>query len=699
MEKTVQPPPRLLLGAALLFWGAMTGRPLMGLIVALIVEGANWIRFRWDFNTTACSRAWRISIALTAITGVLIWLDGDRYTALPKLITWFPLLFLPLQFVQSYGLSDRIPLNSLSFFAHLHRERNRRLGLGDSVIHFNFGNPYFVTAAIAASLGTYAQQAAFLPGLIILGGWLVFSRVKARPFALAAIIVIAGLLGLGGQLGMERLYRWATDRDMPGGYPRTDPTVSRTSIGSLGRIKQSPDMLWRLTPLNDNAPPRLLRLASYNSYKRISWQNELPDELLETLEEDGNDFRNLPTLELEPGIPHFLMREKMTGTDILKSMPSFRLRGASQSEAPIPLPGSASSLLHFELDDIEINPLGTVRVFPKRSIIDGTVRWGDRIAPESPPWPKQDLAVNSKEIDAIRQTADALGLRELPTTAAKTARIRKWFEEEFTYTRYLTIGPARMAKPTAITIFLTNGKRGHCEYFATAATLLLREAGVPARYCVGYAVMEKDNDRGEFVIRGTHGHAWTRVWDAETAAWTDFDPTPPGWLAMETSRESGSMWLADAFQRFQEDFFLWRNRPANRLGATIVMWLLGGGVLSFIVRRLWRSKLLVGGNAPARAAAGARTPLHDLEKQARRILGPRPPGVTFAHWLSRLAGLGLPAADLEEAIRLHQRLRFDPTPPPAAAQSRLQALAAALAPTLKRAKRRSHKAQSQQGHA
>ena len=110
METSVHKPPRLLLGAALLFWGGMTGNPFLALIAALIIEAANWMRFRWDFNNTANSRAWRLSMALFIITGTLIWLDGDRYSALPKLLIWLPLLFFPLQFVQSYGLRDAMPL-------------------------------------------------------------------------------------------------------------------------------------------------------------------------------------------------------------------------------------------------------------------------------------------------------------------------------------------------------------------------------------------------------------------------------------------------------------------------------------------------------------------------------------------------------------------------------------------------------------
>jgi protein-glutamine gamma-glutamyltransferase len=664
----------------------MSGHPLMGLVVALLVEGANWIRFRWDFDSTACSLAWRISMALILIAGVLIWLDSDRYTALPKLFVWLPMLLLPLQFVQSYGLRDRMPLNSFSFFSHLHRERNRRLGRGNSVIHFNFGNPYIVVAVMASSLGVNAQQTAFLPGLVILGGWLVFSRVKARPFALFALVLIAAMIGLGGQIGMRKLYNWATDRNAAEGFPDTDPTANKTSIGSLGRIKQSPEMLWRLKAFDGSKAPRLLRLASYNRYKGIAWKNQIPESPGETPDEEGSDFRNLGTREFKAGDPYYLLREKMTARDLLRPLPTFRLRGASRSEAPFPLPGSAASLQRFDLEGIEINPLGTVRVFPKRSIIDGIVRWNDTTSPESPPWPEQDLEISVLERQTIQETAAMLGLHDLPTTAAKVARIRQWFQAEFSYTRYLTIGQAHFAKPTAISVFLTNSKRGHCEYFATAATLLLREAGVPTRYCVGYAVMERDMERNEFVIRGVHGHAWTRVWDEERSTWSDFDPTPVGWLGMETGGESKSMWLADSYQRFKEDFFLWRNRPANRVGATAVMWLLGGGVFAFVARRLWRSKLALDAKGASAAALRSRTPLHTLERQARRILGPRPPGVTFSAWLGGLSEQGVPTAELDEAIALHQRLRFDPAPQPAATQTRLQALAAEIGPLLKRAK-------------
>ena len=686
MPTEVQPPPRLLLGASLLFWGAMSGNATMGLITALLLEGANWIRFRWDFDHIAASRAWRISMLLTVIAGTLIWLDGDRYTALPKLMVWLPMLLLPLQFVQSYGLRNEMALNSLSFFSALHRQRNRRLGLGDAVIHFNFGNPYFVVAIIASSLGRHAETWIFLPGLVILGGWLVFSRVKARPFALTIILLTAGMMGFGGKIGMKKLHDWATNRTSDESYTGTDLTVSKTSIGSLGKIKQSPEMLWRIKIIEGGRVPRLLRLATYNRYKLISWRTELPSSYAEVIEEN-DAFTILATRELKPDEPFYMLREEMTEQDLLKPLPSFRIRGAIRPEDPIPLPGDASSLVNFELDGLESNPLGTVRVFPKRAIIDGIVRWQDSAVSEEQPWPEYDLEINTLERETLEKVVVDLGLRDLPTTAEKIACIRRWFMDEFTYTRYLTITRAPFGKPTAISIFLTTSKRGHCEYFATAAALLLRAADVPARYCVGFAVMERDMKRNEFVIRGTHGHAWTRVWDDSKNLWIDFDPTPPNWLAAETQGATKSRGFTDAYQRLKEDFFLWRNRPTNRLGASLVMWSLGLGTLTFIGRRLWKSKLVVAKDAVGNPIPPERiTALHRLEKQARRVLGPRPAGVTFPAWLRGLAGHCIPEKDLEEALEIHQRIRFDPDPPPASGESRLQTLAEAIAAKIRTAK-------------
>ena len=424
MDSAIQPPPRLLLGASLLFWGGMTDHSLIGLVLALLVEGAHWIRFRWSFEDTACSLAWRFSMILTVIGGTLIWLDGDRYTALPKLMIWIPVLLFPLQFVQNYGLRDSVALNSFSFFSKLRRERNLRLGLSPSVIRFNFGNPYVILTIVSASLGRNAQQYVFFVGLVLLAGWLVFARVRSRPLALFVVLAFAGIIGISGQIGLNKLYSWVTDRNISGGYSNTDPTTNKTNIGSLGRIKQSPAMLWRLTPEPGTSPPRLLRTASYNRYKGITWTNDFPD-----MDPKGEeDFRDLDVMSSDSGETRLMIRESndLTPADLRKKLPAYKIRGASGTEEPLPLPGDTSSLLDFELEvqleGIQINPMGTVRIFPIRPIIDAKVRWKDDATGEAPPF-EEDLVVSILEQETIEKTVEMLGLREMPTTQAKIARL------------------------------------------------------------------------------------------------------------------------------------------------------------------------------------------------------------------------------------------------------------------------------------
>ena len=57
-----------MLGAALIFWGLMTEHPFIAIGLALLVEGARWMRLRWDFDDSAYIRAWQISVISSAAT-------------------------------------------------------------------------------------------------------------------------------------------------------------------------------------------------------------------------------------------------------------------------------------------------------------------------------------------------------------------------------------------------------------------------------------------------------------------------------------------------------------------------------------------------------------------------------------------------------------------------------------------------------
>lgn len=67
--------------------------------------------------------------------------------------------------------------------------------------------------------------------------------------------------------------------------------------------------------------------------------------------------------------------------------------------------------------------------------------------------------------------------------------------------------------------FLTESRQGFCVHFATAATLIYRECGYPARYVEGYAVPPSAFERQEdgtykAVVTDRMAHAWCETFDA-----------------------------------------------------------------------------------------------------------------------------------------------------------------------------------------
>lgn len=679
----IQPPPRYILGVSLIFWGVMTDRVFSGLLLAILVESAHFLKLRWEFTEESAAKAWQITTVAIAITTALIFLDDSPYLALPNLLTWLPPLLVPMQFIQSFGLRDSLPLSTFSFLAKRRHKRNLRLGLFEQPIHINFGNIYFVAILVSATLGSrpnvmpYSMM--FLPGIVVLTGWRLLSASQSRKLSLFIALVVAGGFSLAGQFGLNRLVDSFGGRG-PGGSP-FNPNSVFTMIGRPGKVALSPDIVWRLSPLEKAPRPTLLRTATYGMFHGSTWVNQ---RLIE--------FRDLDNTEPEQGNIFFLLGEDMTPEvqreSIDPQLPRFSLRGTAFAETPLPLPGDTASLQAFEHDGIEINPLGTVRIFPKRSVISGTVIWNGRGTPDSVPALKEDLSIPNIEREIISSVVREIGLDRETTLEGKLNLLRTWFRQNFKYSTSLSISSSnyRATLRTALSQFLTTNRSGHCEYFATAAALLLREAGIPARYAIGYAVVERDLKRGEYVIRGTHGHSWCRVWDEQNGRWIDFDATPPSWLATPPPTDTFAQKFNDAQKRLREDFSLWRNQPANRLAASLVMLAITLGVLALILRRLWKSKRRLEAVKKATGYAGPvmQTPLNAIEKEAEKRLGVRPMGQPLAAWLMRLHPALPDSRALEEAIELHQRLRFDPLAPEPSQLQRLSDLTHEISATLHR---------------
>ena len=112
--------------------------------------------------------------------------------------------------------------------------------------------------------------------------------------------------------------------------------------------------------------------------------------------------------------------------------------------------------------------------------------------------------------------------------------------DEFKYTldftnvpRDLTIDP--------VEDFISNHKVGHCEYYASALTLMLRSQGIPSRVVVGFKGGDYDEADGFYHFKEKHAHAWVEAYVypnqlvrglrgnrdfANSGAWVTLDPTP-----------------------------------------------------------------------------------------------------------------------------------------------------------------------------
>ena len=101
------------------------------------------------------------------------------------------------------------------------------------------------------------------------------------------------------------------------------------------------------------------------------------------------------------------------------------------------------------------------------------------------------------------------------------ARCRDHLAAGFIYAR-----PGEPGAATDFRSFLEAKGGGHCEYFATALTLVLRLRGVPCRIATGFLVHEWSASESAFTVRARDAHAWVEVLDVEAHRWRTVDPTP-----------------------------------------------------------------------------------------------------------------------------------------------------------------------------
>ncbi|WP_250846917.1 DUF3488 and transglutaminase-like domain-containing protein [Aquisphaera insulae] len=157
------------------------------------------------------------------------------------------------------------------------------------------------------------------------------------------------------------------------------------------------------------------------------------------------------------------------------------------------------------------------------------------------------LTVEESILERLREIAGPIveGLpaegREGVTARARALEAYLRDSGAFGYTLEMSVADPKV---DPVLDFLTNRHEGHCEYFASALTLLLRSVGIPARVVNGFKGGDWNEITKMMSVRQKHAHSWVEALIEEhpidAPLWLTLDPTP-GTEREQSLAQVGSM--------------------------------------------------------------------------------------------------------------------------------------------------------------
>ncbi|HEU5395764.1 MAG TPA: transglutaminase domain-containing protein, partial [Verrucomicrobiae bacterium] len=521
---------------------------------------------------------------------------------------------------------------------------------------------YFFLCLFSSGIHPNLGGVSYYWGQCLLVAWALWPFRSPR-FGLVlwiAALAAAVAVGFGSQTGISGFQHFLE------GYnaqwiarflrQRTDPMQSTTSIGQIGSLKLSGRIVIRLHTPTDEAPPTYLREATYRIYHsaKCTWYAGSL----------RNDFENLSP-EHDQTTWVLLRKTNVASVNIACYLNS-RNPQTGNPLGLLPLPSGVGQLDNLNAYTLQKNGEAAVLAEgPGLVIFDADYSPGATL--DSPPdssTNQLDLEVPTNEVAALKQIIAGLKISGA-TEQQKLSAVAGFFAGHFTYSIWQGKDKLATTNESSLSRFLLTSRSGHCEYFATATVLLLRELKIPARYAVGYAVHEPAGSG--YVVRERDAHAWCLAWDAATKTWIDFDTTPASWVSQEEKRATFWQHFSDfrSWIAFEIAKLRWGQTNLRQyilIGLTPVLLLL---LYQILFRRGQKRRATKESKAPLAPIhwPGLDSEFYLLEQKLARRGLPRQPGESLSLWLERvlqspdLADLRAPARKL---LRLHYRHRFDP---------------------------------------
>lgn len=633
----LRPAPPLILASGLLLWGWQTGFLLYALPMAVILESSLWVKWRWPISDGEFNNIADISGLMFFVLVVYVFIT-DGAGGIFVILTIMPFVLFLLLMVQRYSQRGSMKLSALFISLRRLKEQDSR----EFNREIDLSLPYFLLCILSASAGNQRTIWYFILSSLLIAVALWSFRPRRYHAALwAALLGVSVVMAYGGQIGLRHLHR-SIEISMMQLFSKymwryRDPDRATTAIGSIGRLKLSDRIVLRVMSKGKLARPLLLREASYSRYGYGIWSNTPSDfKLIDSDITPGNW-----TLEPRKGD-----RSVAIATYMIKDT------------GVIPLPQGTTNIRDSNAIQINRNHYGAVRMEAREGWVKYRADYRRGDIEDSPP-DRRDLQIADNYRPDFLRLAREWGLYgKDPRQILQT--VKHNFAEKF---RYSLTQRDRYPRGRYLHNFLFVNRQGHCEFFATATVLLLRAAGIPARYAVGYVVDEYSRLEGNYVVRARDAHAWTLAYI--DGGWRTVDTTPSVWASADSTNASifeplfdFVSWLKYRFARWQSSEQL-KDSPSN----SHLLWLL----VPLVLLLLWRlyGKERISSRVKRDPAVslfeypGRDSALYRLVGELERVGYRRRRGETLGAWFHRLDG-EIRAAGLNEALQLHYRYRFDP---------------------------------------
>ena len=658
--------PPFLLGVALMFWSWQAGWLWLGALAAVAIEVPRFARSRLHFAQADLDRIWNLCFVLFFGAFVVAFVTSDGASALATIadnnsianriealnksgrsvilvLLWLPLIFLPIAIAQAFSVEQRMDWSTFSWWLRRQRAKEVPRSNTPSGRGINVAWPYFALCLLATSAANIRTWH-FPAGIAALAAWaLAAQRTKHVHFAAWAACLISALaLAFAAQIGLRQMQGWVQRMESTliaklisgRGF---EPRENRTALGSIGRMKLSAAIVLRVEA--SNAPPALLREAVYQRF--ISPASWIAPQQLNF--KDVQSELDLTTWKLLP--------DKLNSPQVTVS--GFLSGGAGL----LPVPLGVTRIEDFPAITLATNALGTMKVTEGPGFYRVLLSHDEGRSIDGAPEPL-DLDVPNIEKPVIFETAERLGLTNQPPTEV-LRKLAQFFAADFSYTLWQGEPRRGRGNETPLQRFLTETHAGHCEHFATATTLLLRAARIPARYVVGHSVQERRGS--EWIVRERHAHSWSLAWFG--GAWREIDNTPASWAALESTRPNDWQSLSDWWSDMWFTFSRWRWGKGE--WKEYLIWLVVPLMLlatwRMLAQKQWNRARVARGKAASAVRPGADSEYYLIEANLAARGLQREPHETPAAWFARLRRVdpGLATA-LPAVLALHYRMRFDP---------------------------------------